>query len=625
MEDNINLVTSSLGPISDLEKHLPTDWWASLFNSIYLKTDGDVVENEVNTNNEVDLIINATNIKKDNNILDLCCGQGRHSIELYNRGYSNVEGIDRSAYLISVAKSRAREHNQNIKFSEGDARNIDITHNSKDCVIIMGNSFGYFEREEDDNAILSGVYNILKPGGKLLLDIVDGEWISKNFSKRSWEWIDNEFFVNRERTLSKDKKRLITREVVTNTKHGVIADQFYAERLYSFEEISNNLKAIGFENIENYTRIDTHSTRSQDLGMMEHRYIIIAEAGHKQDNQKEQFKAQQITVLLGDPRCPDKIKVNNKFNKEDYETIDKLKNALNEIKDYQFVYHDYHEHLIDDLIKNKPNFIMNLCDEGYKNEATLELHIPALLEILGIKYTGSSPQCLAICYDKSKVRAIAKEFNIPVPEEFYFSSDDYSTLVPKCLPALVKPALGDSSYGITKKAKVNSAEELVEYIGYLNESIPNVPILVQEFLSGTEYSVGLIGNYPNIYVMPVLEVDYSELPDGLPKILSYESKWLPESEYWNKIKYKKANLTPKQYEKLSHYSKEIFKLLDCRDYARVDFRADKDGKIKLLEVNPNPGWCWDGKMNIMAEFDGMSYNQMLQKILEAAISRYNLQ
>lgn len=244
MEETFHQITNTLGPISDLEKHLPTDWWANLFNSIYLKTDGDVVENEVNTTNEVDLVINATNIRKEDCILDLCCGQGRHSIELYKRGYTNIEGIDRSSYLISVAKSRAEELNQNIKFSEGDARHIDIPDNSKNCVIIMGNSFGYFEREEDDNAILEGVYNILKPGGKLLLDIVDGDWISKNFNERSWEWIDNDYFVNRERNLSKDGKRLITREVVTNTKHGVIADQFYAERLYSFDEICSNLKKL---------------------------------------------------------------------------------------------------------------------------------------------------------------------------------------------------------------------------------------------------------------------------------------------------------------------------------------------------------------------------------------------
>lgn len=357
---------------------------------------------------------------------------------------------------------------------------------------------------------------------------------------------------------------------------------------------------------------------------MEHRYIIIAEVGHKEEIIKPKAKTTQITVLLGDPRQPDKIKVNNQFNAEDYETVNKLKLSLAKMTDYEFKYYDQHEQLVNTLLNDKPSFVLNLCDEGYNNEAILELHIPALLEIFGIKYSGSSPQNLAICYDKSKVRAIAKDFNIPVPEEFYLSCDDYTTLVPRCLPALVKPSLGDSSFGITKNAKVNSAEELVEYIGYLNEISPNVPILVQEFLSGAEYSVGLIGNYPNLYVLPILEVDYSDLPENLPKILSYESKWVPESEYWNKIKYKKAVLTSKEKEQLIHYSKELFKLLDCRDYARFDFRADQDGNIKLLEVNPNPGWCWDGKMNIMAGFDNISYEQMLQKIIQAALSRYGM-
>jgi D-alanine-D-alanine ligase len=578
--------------------------------------------NEVNTKNEIGLLLNLININTNDKILDLCCGQGRHAIELVKMDYSNVEGIDCSSYLISVAKKRTLDLHLNIKLSEGDARNINLPDNSKDCVIIMGNSFGYFEREEDDNAVLCNIFRILSPNGKLLLDIADGEWISKNFDKRSWEWIDNEYFVNRERTLSADSRRLITREVVINAKSGVIADQFYAERLYSFEDLQEKLAQIGFININKNNRVVTHSARDQDLGMMAHRFFVTAEVSKDFKLSNKKTTKKNITVLMRDRNKPDKIKLDNKFNTEDFHTINKLKEVLHKLTDFDFEYIDNNEHLINKLTTKKPDFIFNLCDEGYNNKAELELHIPALLEMLNIPYSGASPKALSLCYDKAKVRAIAKEFNIPVPKEFYINSDDYSALAPVCLPALIKPSMGDSSFGITKNAKVNNANELFNYIEYLREILPGVPILIQEFLSGVEYSVSLIGNYPNIEILPILEVDYSVLPPSLPKILSYESKWMPNSDYWNKISYKPAVLHTNAKDKLIHYSKSLFRLLDCQDYARIDFRADSNGKIKLLEVNPNPGWCWDGKMNMMAGFANITYHDLLNKILTAALQRY---
>ena len=125
-------------------------------------------------------------------------------------------------------------------------------------------------------------------------------------------------------------------------------------------------------------------------------------------------------------------------------------------------------------------------------------------------------------------------------------------------------------------------------------------------------------------MLPALEVDFSRLPDGLPKILSYESKWDPHSPYWTEIKYKEAKLDEETYRKLVHFSSRLFDRLECRDYARFDFRADSEGRVKLLEVNPNPGWCWDGKLNLMAGFAGIGYAQLLEMILNAARERLHL-
>ena len=612
----------SLGPISDLERHLPSDWWKNIFNSLYLKTDGDVVENDLNTKYEIDLLIKATGINKNDQLLDVCCGQGRHSIELACRGFSKVKGIDRSRYLIRLARKRALEKGLRIQFSEGDARKLKGVSNSVDCVFLLGNSFGYFEREEDDISILNSILLLLKSKGKLVLDIVDGSWMRQHFEARSWEWIDQQHFVNRERSLSADGTRIITREVITHAEKGILADQFYAERIYELSEIKRILSELGFNRIKDFCSVQALSTRGQDLGMMANRLFITCEAPAKNNIHVSTTVKKRMTVILGDHRLPDAVKKDGKFNTEDFETINCLKKALKKLNTYQISFLDNHKDLLQKLIHTPPDFVFNLCDEGFKNDAKMELHIPALLEILGVPYSGAAPTCLSLCYDKSKVRAIADSMGIPVAQETYYHPNDQAANIPSVFPALLKPAYGDSSIGITQNAVVYNAMELLDYLTELTHQFPNTPILIQEFLSGNEYSVGLIGNGSLVEVLPILEVNYDQLPQQLPKILSYESKWMPDSAYWQKISYHEALLSADEQSKLIDYSKMLFERLDCRDYARIDFRCDAYGKLKLLEVNPNPGWCWDGKLNLMAGFAGISYEMLLDKICKAAFDRY---
>ena len=266
--------------------------------------------------------------------------------------------------------------------------------------------------------------------------------------------------------------------------------------------------------------------------------------------------------------------------------------------------------------------MLNLCDEGYNNDALKELHVPALLELLDIPYTGAGPACLGLCYDKALVRAAAAALDIGVPLETYCGPDDNAATIPSVFPAFLKPVFGDSSIGITAKSVVNNAGEAVAYLGWLRETFHGQPILVQEYLPGCEYSVGIIGNPGRSHtVLPVLEVDYAGLPKGLPPILAYESKWDPLSPYWNDLRYCESRAPEELQRNMIDGSLALFERLGCRDYARFDFRCDADGVPKLLEVNPNPGWCWDGKLNLMAEFAGLGYSDLLRMILEVAEAR----
>jgi D-alanine-D-alanine ligase len=615
-----------LGPVDSLEDHVQPDWWRNIFNYLYLKTDADVVDDLNITRKEVDLFSTILNLTTDDTILDLCCGQGRHALEITKRGFK-VEGLDRSRYLIQKAKASAKKENLNVKFKEGDARKLPFPPDSFEIVMMLGNSFGYFETVHDDLRILKEIFRILKPWGRLLLDVTDGEYLREKFQARSWEWIDKKLFVCRERSLSADRHRLISREVVTDVTKGVIADQFYAERLYTKDDLLTLLKEAGFSDGVIHGEIATDSVRNQDLGMMEKRIVITGKVKKEWTPVKrgiQKTAKKKIVVLFGDPNKPDPLKPCAVFDDDDLYTIDQLKSALHTLQEYNFTYLSNHNTIIPDLSKlsGKVDLVLNLCDEGYNNDPRKELHIPALLEMLDLSYTGSSSQCLAFCYDKSLVRGIAKEMDIPVPEAFFIEPDDASFNLPICFPVIVKPNFGDSSFGITQQSVANNHEQLINAISMIRERLGyDKPILVEELLTGKDLSVGIIGNPLTSYtVLPVTEEDYSEVPKDLPRICGYEAKWLPDSPYY-KIKSIPANLTEAAEKFIVECCMKLFERLECRDYSRFDWRLDAKGQPKLLEVNPNPGWCWDGHLAKMAKFGGVSYAEMLQAILQAAEQR----
>lgn len=621
---------SSYGPVLSLEEHVSIDWWKNIFNSLYLKTDGDVVENNSLTVKEIDEYVNILKITKDDRILDLCCGQGRHSIELFKRGFINVEGLDRSHYLIQKAKTNSKSEKLDIKFREGDARKISYQADTFNIVTILGNSFGYFETVNDDLRVLKEVFRVLRPWGKLLIDVTDGKYIKENFQPRSWEWIDKKHFVCRERTLSFDKSRLITREVITHVEKGVIADQFYAERLYDEITLKELLESVGFADVTFHGSLVSESSRNQDLGMMEKRIVLTAVT--KKDwtkiKKRKSNALKEVIVIMGDPKKPDPMKPMSVFDDDDFYTINQLKGALRELNDYSFTFLDKHDTLISDLIKlkGKRQYVFNLCDEGYDNDPKKELIVPAILEALDIPYSGSGPQCLANCYDKSLVRGIAREMNIPVPEAFLIKPEDNIFGLPFNFPVIVKPNFGDSSFGITQRSVAYNVEEMINAISEIRENFGyDKPLLVEEFLTGMDLSVGIIGNPPDNYnILPITYEDYSILPENLPPICGYEAKWLPESPYFQ-IKTKLANLSDELEKGIAGYSIKLIERLNCRDYTRLDWRLDSNGEPKLLEINPNPGWCWDGHLAKMSHFSGLTYKDMLKIILEAAEQRMNLQ
>ncbi|MFT5132301.1 MAG: D-alanine-D-alanine ligase [Gammaproteobacteria bacterium] len=390
------------------------------------------------------------------------------------------------------------------------------------------------------------------------------------------------------------------------------------------------MKSSGFIDVEMKHALDTKSERNQDLGMMAKRNIVIGKVdkpdikiipgGVKSDL--------QIAVLLGDPTKHDEVKPGATFDEDDYHTINELKKALATLDGYHFSYFDRHDDYLNNLPKWKKeiDLVLNLCDEGFNNNALYELHVPAMLEAMDIPYTGGNPQCLAYCYDKSLIRGLAHEMDIPVADAYVVKPEDTTYIdINVAFPVIIKPNFGDSSIGITRNSVCYNVTELEQGItevrkifGYDN------PILVEQYLTGKDISVGVIGNTSdNLVFLPVIEEDYSSLPEGYPHICGYEAKWDPDSPYWQ-LRSVPAMLPDKTEAYLQASCAKLFERTECRDYARFDWRLDDNGTPRLLEVNPNPGWCWDGHLCKMAKLADISYAEMLGNIIKSAIGRQKI-
>ena len=234
--------------------------------------------------------------------------------------------------------------------------------------------------------------------------------------------------------------------------------------------------------------------------------------------------------------------------------------------------------------------MVNFCDTGFRNVATQELHVPALLEMLGVPYSGASPACMAICYDKQIVRLVAAAQGIPVPREVCLGRDQTLPERSDLYPALIKPNQGDGSVGITKDAVVRSREEAERYLAWLRRELPGRAMLVQEYLPGPEYGVGLIGNPGSqLEALPALEVDFTRLPAGLAPILSLESKTLPNSPYWTEIRFRRAEAEREVLARMVGHAKRLFARLGCRDYGRFDFRCARRRRAAAARGQPEPG------------------------------------
>ena len=334
-----------------------------------------------------------------------------------------------------------------------------------------------------------------------------------------------------------------------------------------------------------------------------------------------------IGVLSGDPDLPYAYGVDDRFGPEDTAAARAAVDAINAMDGYTAVPLNNHAVWLDVLRSDPPVLALNFCDTGYRNLLRNELNVPALLELLEIPYTGATAASMSLCGDKALVRLLAASHGIPVPNETLVDLTADPLTLPELYPAMIKPNDGCGSIGITPDAVVYDATEADAYLRWLAGAMGgNRPrALIQDFLTGPEYTLGLLGNPETGFtVLPPLEIDYSQLDPSLPPILSYGSKVDPQSAYWQAVRFKQAELDTAHEAAMVEHASWLFERLGFRDYARIDFRAGADGLPRLLDANFNPTWSHDGKMAIMAGWAGYSYTDLLRMILEAARARYSM-
>lgn len=276
------------------------------------------------------------------------------------------------------------------------------------------------------------------------------------------------------------------------------------------------------------------------------------------------------------------------------------------------------ESVINKILNYTPDVIFNLVEtvDGISN---YEAYAAGLYELLQIKYTGNTPLCLGTCLDKSKTKQFLHSFGIKTPN-FYIATNNSkidADVFQLRFPVILKLLREDASIGISEFSVCRDLNEINARLQFLFNTYKQ-DVLIEEYINGREFNVAILGDR----VLPISEIDFTGLPDNYPKIVTYEGKWLQDSiyyQYTNPVC--PANLDQKIIQKIESVALKCYKLLYCRDYARVDVRLDNENTPYVIEVNPNPDISSDAGFARAAAAAGISYSELLKTITNFALNR----
>lgn len=270
----------------------------------------------------------------------------------------------------------------------------------------------------------------------------------------------------------------------------------------------------------------------------------------------------------------------------------------------------------------RPDVVVNFC-EGFAGRTDLEPHAAGLLDLLGLPYTGSPAEALAVARDKGRTKLLLAGAGLPTPE---FEVIDIGGQPSKAMrarlvtgPLFVKPAAEDASLGIGPESVVQSAAELIARVAEIHRRYGAA--LVERFIAGREFNTSVCES-PEPRVLPLAEVNFDRAASGGWGIVTYDAKWTPESAAWVGTPVTcPADIDERLAARLREVSLAAFRLVGCRDYARVDLRVDAAGKPYILEVNANPDIAPTAGFARSLAAAGTSYADFCERLVMNALAR----
>ena len=275
--------------------------------------------------------------------------------------------------------------------------------------------------------------------------------------------------------------------------------------------------------------------------------------------------------------------------------------------------------------RDRPDLVFNVA-ESFGGRSALESNVAALLNLLGLHYTGSSPAGLILAGDKTLTKKVLTFHGILTARfaTVFRGSVDWAGDIN--FPLILKPPQEDASLGITQKSIVNDVQELLQTMSSLQQEYQG-PVLAEEFIDGREFYVGVLGN-SGVEALPVMELDFTGYPEGKPKIASWEAKWGDDgdekgAEFEGTKSIFPTDLPDDVVERMQKVAVDAFNALRLRDYARVDLRMNAGGEIYVIEVNPNCYLEKNAEFATAAAKHGIEYGDLIGRILDLASARYS--
>ena len=308
-----------------------------------------------------------------------------------------------------------------------------------------------------------------------------------------------------------------------------------------------------------------------------------------------------------------------KREKEDREEIFEALEKLGHEPSYQVL--DGTPQCLTALAKCEADLVFNLT-ESFAGDDTKEMHVAAYLDLLGIRYTGAGPHASFLAQDKAIAKKMFAFHGIRTP---YFATSYRGSIEHAhdiAFPLIVKPVSEDGSIGINSNAVVESVKELMERVQYIQDEFDS-PAIIEEYIEGREIYAAILGSYEYAEALPLVEMDFSKLPKGTPKIASYDVKFEKETEAYKATKSALAeDLDPEIVERLHQTALAAHRAVKLRDYGRIDLRVSTKGEVYVLEANPNPWLSSKQEFAMAAKASGRSYSQLIGEIVDLAMRRY---